>query len=534
MNKTFQSNEWNNYLLHFKDQPINILEIGIDDGNVLQQFIDIFLKSNENTQYYGIDTWEESKNEEIARDIVKNSKQKDNIHLIKKDSIIAISELIIKNISFDIIYINSLYVRKNLSTDSSLCMKLLKHDGIIIFNNYIMQKIESNVLNPNIIINSIINIYNDEIEILYIGYNVILKKIKIKDHYLNSNIIINKFINILDEYWHFNDINEYAILLNLSELPSINPKYDNLENIKIRELNGIEIFDNLKISHLMYKYIPLTKLNQEIKNNKNNKYNDITKSINKIYRISLFNKYELFNNINRNKNATSKKYSTYNPNSVYIVSTEEINDDIKEKEKGEIKNYIDILGVVNDKNKIKKLFDDVKSSNIKFFGTSAKQFIKYMDFSKMYNNILLQILLCKYVLHLDGSFVIQIDIRFDFINDLLLLLNHIFNKVIIFILTNKIGRLCLRIVGRGFLGINNNLFDKIYDIITKTDKEIISLFDKQNIYINTDSLQNNIFKQSKEIIIYMNKYTNIIEENIEKINMSITMRTINDIITYLL
>ena len=184
MNKNFQSNEWNNYLLHFKDQPINILEIGIDDGNVLQQFIDVFLKSNENTQYYGIDTWEESKNEEIVRDIVKNSKQKDNIHLIKKDSIIAISELIIKNISFDLIYINSLYVRKNLSTDSSLCMKLLKHDGIIIFNNYIMQKIESNVLNPNIIINSILNIYNDEIDILYIGYNVILKKIKIKNYYL--------------------------------------------------------------------------------------------------------------------------------------------------------------------------------------------------------------------------------------------------------------------------------------------------------------------------------------------------------------
>jgi len=531
MSKKFESNEWNNYLLHFKDQPINILEIGIDDGNVLQQFIDVFLKSNENTQYYGIDTWEESKNEQIVGNIIKNSIQKDNIHLIKKDSIIAISELIIKKISFDIIYINSLYVRKNLSTDSSLAMKLLKHDGIIIFNNYIMLNIESNLLNPNIIINSILNIYKDEIEILYIGYNVILKKTKIKDHYLNSNIIINKFINLLDEYWHLNDINEYAILLNLHDLPEINPKYENLENIKIRELNGIEIFDNLKISHLMYKYIPLTKLNQEIKNNK---YNDITKSINKIYRISLFNKYELFNNINRNKKTTLKKYSTYNPNNVYFVSREDIDNDYTEKEKRKDKNYINILDAVSDKSKIKKIFDDVKSSNIKFFGTSAKQFIKYMDFSKMYNNILLQILLCKYVLHLDGSFVIQIDIRFDFINDLLLLLNHIFNKVIIFISANKIGRLGIRIEGKGFLGININLFDKIYDIITKTDKEIISLFDKQNIYINTDSLQNNIFKQSKEIIIYINKYTNIIEENIEKINMSITMRTINDIITYLL
>lgn len=85
MNKTFEFKEWNNYLLHFKDESIKILEIGIDNGNILKQFIDVFLKSNSNSEYYGIDTWNESKNnEKIVDEIIQNSNQKDNIHLIKK------------------------------------------------------------------------------------------------------------------------------------------------------------------------------------------------------------------------------------------------------------------------------------------------------------------------------------------------------------------------------------------------------------------------------------------------------------------
>ena len=99
---------------------------------------------------------------------------------------------------------------------------------------------------------------------------------------------------------------------------------------------------------------------------------------------------------------------------------------------------------------------------------------------------------------------------------------------------NKIGRLSININASGFLGIEDDLFNKIYDIITTTDKEIISIFDKEEIYIDINSIQNNIFEQTKKIINYINKNEEIILKNIERINISIIKRTIDDIITYLL
>jgi hypothetical protein len=538
MNKTFELKEWNNYLLHFKDEPIKILEIGIDNGNVLQQFIDVFLDSNENSKYYGIDTWDESKeNEKIVNDIINKSSRKDNIHLIKKQSITVLPEFIVNKMSFDVIYINSLYIDKNIFYASNLAIKLLNMNGVMIFNDYITKTIESNVFNPNSVINSILDIFKDEIEILYIGYHVILKKVNIKNNYLHINNIVNEFINILNKFWINNQMNEYGILLNISKLPTIKPKYEDSLNIKLRELKGIEIFNNLKIDHLMYKYIPLTKINDEI--NYFRKYNKITHNINKIYRISTYNKYALFNFISINKSTYLK-----NSNSTKILIDSDINNTNLKKTyelihsdryTGQLDiNFINILEAINDKNNIKTLFDKVKKDNIKTDNLSGAHLIKYGDFSKMYNNILLQVILSKYTLKLEGSYSIIIDTRYDFVNDLLLLLNHLFNKVKINIGANKIGRFYISIIASGFLGITDELFNKIYDIITTTDKEIISLFDNQEIYIDSDSIQNNVFDQTKKIINYINKHSDIIEQNIEKINISMTKRTIDDIITYLL
>jgi len=540
MNKTFKFKEWNNYLLQFKDEPIKILEIGIDNGNILKEFINVFLDSNKDAQYYGIDTWNESKdNEKIVNDIIKNSSRKDNIHLIKKDSITAIPELIINKMFFDVIYVNSLYINKSIFYDSMMVMKLLNINGVIIFNDYITQTVESNVFNPNSVINSILNVFKDEIIILYIGYHVILKKDNLRNTRTVNNNIINEFINLLNNFWINNNVSEYGILLNLKKLPNIKPKYDDSKNIKLRELKGIEIFNNLNISHLMYKYLPLTKLNEELKQKVDN--NEITININKLYRISKYNKYSLFNYITRNTytHADVNNSSTKILIDSQISKVNELNNNYKiihndiYKENLYI-DFINILDAINDKNNIKILFDKVKKDNIKTTHFAAAHLIKYLDFSKMYNNILIQTLLCAYKLKLNGFMSLIIDSRYDFINDFLLLLNHIFNKVKINILANKMGRLSIHISALGFLGIEQPLFDQIYDVITKTDKEIISLFDKQEKYMNITSIQNNIFDQTKKIINFINKHSNEIEQNIEKVNISMTKRTIDDIITFLL
>ena len=540
MNKTFELKEWNNYLLHFKDEPIKILEIGIDNGTILKEFINVFLESNKQAQYYGIDTWDESKEKEkIVHDIINKSSRKDNIHLIKKKSVTALPEFIINNMLFDVIYINSLYLGKDIFYDSMMVMKLLNINGVIIFNDYITQTVESNVFNPNSVINSILNVFKDEINILYIGYQVILKKDTLKNSHTLNNNIINEFINLLNNFWINNNVSEYGVLLNLKKIPDIKPIYDDSKNIKLRELKGIEIFNKLNMSHLMYKYIPLTKLKDEL--DIKIYHNEISNNINKLYRISKYNKYSLFNFITRNTytNANTNNDSTKILIDTSIPREKELTNNYKilhndlYNERLYI-DFINILDAINDKNNIKVLFEKVKKDNIKTTHFSASHMIKYLDYSKMYNNILIQTLLCAFKLKLNGYMTLIIDARFDFLNDFLLLLNHIFNKVKISVTANKIGRLSIHISASGFLGIEQDLFDKIYNVITTTDKEIISLFEKQETYIDTDSIQNNIFEQTKKIINYINKHEDIIINNMERINMNMTKRTIDDIITYLL
>ena len=443
-----------------------------------------------------------------------------NIHLIKNESTTAISELIIKKISFDIIYVNNLILKKNLNTDCLIIFKLLNKDGILIFNDYVNMDI-------NHIINSLLNTFKDEIKILNIGYDIILKKVNVFE---NKNEIINEFNNLLNIFWINNDIHKYGILLNLKELPNINIIYDDSKNIKLRELKEIEIFNKLKLEHLMYKYIDANKIFNNIDNDS-------------LSKIAKYNKYTLFNSISCKK----KKIITVSNKGVEVNITNILIDaqtiDIN-KTKNEFKNmnymyeefienrFINIIEAVDDYTKIDILFDNIKKDAISSHFMPGVHILRHNDFSKMYNNILLQILLCRYTLMITGYFLIIIDSRYDFINDLLLLLNHLFEKVSIFLMVNKIGRLCIRIESKGFLGFNENLFNTIYDII-KTDKEIISIFEKQHSYINIDSIQNNIFDQTKKIINYIMKHEDIIIKNIETINIEITKRTVDDISSYL-
>lgn len=118
MNKKFGLKEWDNHLLYFKDKPIKILEIGIDKGDIMKKFIDVFLNNNNLTEYYGIDNWNYlAEPEKIIDNIKENCLNKNNIYLIKKDPTIGLAILLSKDILFDIIFINSLHIHKIMTCD---------------------------------------------------------------------------------------------------------------------------------------------------------------------------------------------------------------------------------------------------------------------------------------------------------------------------------------------------------------------------------------------------------------------------------
>jgi len=87
--------------------------------------------------------------------------------------------------------------------------------------------------------------------------------------------------------------------------------------------------------------------------------------------------------------------------------------------------------------------------------------LDYPNFNRMYNHILLQILLFKHTLQIDGKFKIILEVRYDFINDLCILLNYLFKKLKITISSNKIGRLTIMIMATHFIGIDDNLYNKL-------------------------------------------------------------------------
>jgi predicted O-methyltransferase YrrM len=549
MNKTFGWKEWDNHLLHFRGKPIKILEIGVYKGEAMEKFAEVFLESNKDAEYYGIDTWEGSPEyveidfkeiEKAALGRKEASSRKNNIHFIKKESVIALPELVIKNLMFDIIFIDASHTAKDVLYDSTLAVKLLNVGGIVIFDDYLWQKLEPIIFTPKPAIDSILNIFKDQLNILYMGYQVIAKKVDPKFFPKQTEkTIIDGFISLIDKYWFDNNIKEQNILLNLKELPDIKPVYIDFEKIQIREIDGIEIFYTLNLERFMFKYTPLRDVHEELKNKTKNslKINDLVK----IFAVSEFDKYTLFNTINSQKIGDFYNRSESNPHiKIYTGHNTSAVDTFYKNEskilynKNLQINFISVKDFIYNKDNINNLLDKVKNDNYKTYNFSGHHIFKYLDLSKMYNNILLQVLILKHTLNITGNFELMIEVRYDFINDLLILLNFIFDKVYLYITSNKIGRLSINIKAVNFLGIDDNLYNKIYDVIINTDKEIISIFDSKYIYLNCESMQNSIFNQTKKIINTLSNNNKLIYQNINKVELSFIKRTINDVMTYLI
>ena len=177
---------WDKHLSEFKGMPVNILEVGVYKGAAMEKFAENFLDSNPNAHYYGVDTWEGSPEytdvdfkdiEKAAMDIKKKSPSKSRIHILKKSSVVALPMLLSKGITFDIIFIDASHVAKDVLFDGVLCMNMLNTNGVLIFDDYLWAKLKPTIFTPKPAIDSIMKIYEPEIEVLYSGYQVILKKV---------------------------------------------------------------------------------------------------------------------------------------------------------------------------------------------------------------------------------------------------------------------------------------------------------------------------------------------------------------------
>ena len=81
--------QWDIHLAKFKNKQVNILEIGVYKGDAMQKFAQVFLDSEPESHYYGIDTWEGSPEyvDVDFKEIEKKLLKRKRIHLLKQEYI---------------------------------------------------------------------------------------------------------------------------------------------------------------------------------------------------------------------------------------------------------------------------------------------------------------------------------------------------------------------------------------------------------------------------------------------------------------
>ena len=158
----------NFFLPKSKDIKFDYLEIGSHEGmsllNILEQY--------KNVRATCIDMWSDIVVEKVFDENFKNFQ---NLEKIKSDSVIALRKLNDNNREFDYIYIDGLHEGTHVLIDAIQSFKLLKINGIIIFDDF-MQHDKSLLYKSYEGIYCFLKLFKKQIKILYFQNILVVKK----------------------------------------------------------------------------------------------------------------------------------------------------------------------------------------------------------------------------------------------------------------------------------------------------------------------------------------------------------------------
>ena len=160
------------FLPKLQDSAFDYLEIGSHEGMSLINILEKY----KNVQAIAVDLWSDDAIEKIFDENVKNF---NNLEKIKSDSIIALRKLKDINREFDYIYIDGLHEGTHVLIDAIQSFKLLKINGIIIFDDF-MQYDKSLLYKSYEGIYCFLKLFKKQIKILYFQNILVIKKINKK------------------------------------------------------------------------------------------------------------------------------------------------------------------------------------------------------------------------------------------------------------------------------------------------------------------------------------------------------------------
>lgn len=170
-------------------QRKTFLEIGSYEGRSSVYMIENLI-SDDGTLYC-IDTWkggEEHKNDNMAAvearfnkniDIALKKHPSKTVHKMKGNSYDRLAELITAPYlrgTFDFIYIDGSHLAKDVLSDACMCWPLLKHGGVMCFDDYLWGERDQLLRRPKMAVDAFMNIYASEILPVYIGAQMMIAK----------------------------------------------------------------------------------------------------------------------------------------------------------------------------------------------------------------------------------------------------------------------------------------------------------------------------------------------------------------------
>ena len=173
---TSKKDIWIQVIPRLKEKK-QFLEIGSHEGNSAIWFVENALEDG--GEITCIDSWvwnikhESTFDSNIALCLKNNCNKK--INKIKGYSYYQLACLVSNKKLFDLIYIDGSHIAQDVLTNACFAWGLLKIDGIIIFDDYLLKVDDTNQY-AKIAIDLFTNIFNKQIEYLYIGNQLIIKK----------------------------------------------------------------------------------------------------------------------------------------------------------------------------------------------------------------------------------------------------------------------------------------------------------------------------------------------------------------------
>jgi predicted O-methyltransferase YrrM len=180
---------WDKFLQPIADLkgPIKILEVGAYEGSATKWMLK-YLATNPESRVYAIDTWEGSPEyvgtdfhevEDTFRRRVKDTGREDQLVTLKMKSEDGLHHLLdsIGKETIHFAYIDASHEARDVLSDAILVWKLIKEDGIVIFDDYRWNDLEQEYFRPRLAIDSFIQSYAPELRVLTIDRQVFLQKL---------------------------------------------------------------------------------------------------------------------------------------------------------------------------------------------------------------------------------------------------------------------------------------------------------------------------------------------------------------------